>query len=83
MRILLIAAAVALTPFAASASGAPPVVQPASVQQGQPLVCHYYYYEGMVLRRPDCRTASEWNHRRIDEQRFVREFQLRALVGAD
>ena len=78
--LVLVAALGALVPLAASAEDAAPTIQPASVQKDQPLVCHYYYHEGMLIGRPDCRTADQWTHRQLDDQRFLREFQMRSLV---
>jgi len=87
MRIALSAFVAVLALSASSAVLAadtpPPTVQPVSVQQGQPLICHYYYHQGMVIGRPDCRTADQWKHRQIDDQRFLREFQLRTLAAGD
>ena len=83
MRISSIAVAAALgilAPLAASAADVPPTIQPASVQKDQPLICHYYYHEGMLIGRPDCRTADQWTHRQLDDQRFLREFQMLSLI---
>ena len=81
MRLIVLAAVLGLlAPIAASAEDAQPVMQPASVQQKQPLICHYFYHEGMVIRRPDCRTAEAWTYRRIHEQEYFREFQMGSLI---
>lgn len=83
MRINVIAVAVALgalAPLIASAADVAPTIQPASVRKEQPLICHYYYHEGMLISRPDCRTADQWTHRQLDDQRILREFQMRSLI---
>ncbi|HEX4079245.1 MAG TPA: hypothetical protein VHX61_10280 [Rhizomicrobium sp.] len=54
--------------------------QPVAVeQQTNPVVCHYFYYQGTVINQQICRTKHEWERRRFAEQRFIREFQLHAL----
>jgi len=54
--------------------------QPVAVEQpANPVVCHYFYYEGTVIHQQICRTKHEWERRRFAEQRFIREFQLHAL----
>lgn len=78
--VVLVAAFGALVPLAASAANVAPTLQPASVQKDQPLICHYYYHEGMLINRPDCRTADQWTHRQLDDQRILREFQMRSLI---
>lgn len=78
--IAVAAGLVVLAPLAALAADAAPTVQRVSVQKDQPLICHYYYHEGMLISRPDCRTADQWTHRQLDEQRFLREFQMRFLI---
>jgi hypothetical protein len=91
MHMLAAAAGLAmLTPFAALAqepAGAAqepantgqiaPMAQPIAAIKpaGNPIVCEYYYYEGTVIRRPDCRTLHQWERQRYVEQRFVEELE--------
>jgi hypothetical protein len=73
-----------LAAFAADPAAAPesvPTAQTIAVQQqDNPVVCNYFYYEGMVIKQQICRTKHEWERRRLAEQRFIREFQLHALT---
>ena len=76
MRIQLIGLATALSiaaplaAFAGEPGDATETAQPAAVeQQDNPMVCHYYYYEGMVIRKPTCRTQHEWERRRSQFQK--------------
>lgn len=74
-----------LVPAAALAQNAPnseptPTVEPSSVNpSGARLICKYYYYNGRMLPRRECRTAREWENYRYATQQNIREFQLRAL----
>ena len=78
--VLTIAALVALAaPCAAQPHDAPPAVASGGAQPGEPLICHYYYYDGSLLRRPICKTEHEWIRERIRQQADVMAFQLRAL----
>jgi hypothetical protein len=84
MRIRLIAITgglAAFVPLAAFAADPAPVAQPVSTaSQPNPVVCHYFYHEGFVIKRPDCRPQHEWDRRRLEEQRYIREFQLRSFT---
>jgi hypothetical protein len=75
--VLLPIAALAADP-ATTTPPAPPA--PATTAQAEPLSCHYYYHEGMVIKQPVCRTEREWHRLRLDEQRWFREFRMRSLT---
>lgn len=62
----------------ASATASP--TAPATAAQADPVVCHYFYWQGSLIRRPDCRTVSQWHRERLAQQRWFREFQLRSLT---
>lgn len=81
IRLIAIAAGLALSaPLAAFADNSAVTAQPVSLAtQANPVVCHYYYYEGMLVRRPDCRPQHQWDRRRLEMRRYIEEFQLRAL----
>ncbi|HEY3637336.1 MAG TPA: hypothetical protein VGK90_04225 [Rhizomicrobium sp.] len=82
MRNLLLGltAGLALVPFNVFAADPTPTAQPvAMTQQDNPVVCHYYYYEGQVLKQQVCQTQHAWDRLRLTQQRFLMEFQLRAL----
>lgn len=73
--------ALALLPLAAAAQNSVPAVRAVSTSTAtDPLVCHYYYYEGTVIRRPVCLTRHEWERQRLLQQRLIREFQQDALI---
>lgn len=59
---------------------APSVTAPSSNPAGEPLICRYYYYNGRLLPRRDCRTAKQWQRVRLDTQQNITDFQLRALT---
>lgn len=53
--------------------------QPAADKQvSDPVTCHSYDSEGMLVRG-ECHTQHEWNAKMRLEQESIREFQLRAL----
>jgi hypothetical protein len=63
----------------APASEAPPSIQPASANPaGTPLICKYYYYNGQILRRRDCRSAHEWERVRYHTQGEIVDYQIRS-----
>ncbi|HEY6577683.1 MAG TPA: hypothetical protein VIY09_00040, partial [Rhizomicrobium sp.] len=85
-HIGLVSGLAMLAPFAAfaadpaaPAADSPPPAQAASLAPSNPVVCHYFYYQGTVIKRPDCLTLHQWERRRLTEQRSIREFQQRAL----
>ena len=57
-----------------------PALQPASVAHPEPLICHYFYHEGALIRRPDCRTQREWDRIRYETQQELIDFQVRSLM---
>ncbi|HEY3778558.1 MAG TPA: hypothetical protein VGL35_10925 [Rhizomicrobium sp.] len=70
-----------LLPLAAlAANTATPAQAVPAAQNANPLICHYFYHEGDLVRRPTCHTAQEWQHQRLYQQRLIREYQQRALV---
>lgn len=44
------------------------------------LICHYSYYEGMIIRRKNCRTQREWDRLRNETQQGVSDIQIRSLT---
>jgi hypothetical protein len=79
MRMMMIAAAVALfVPAAAQAAPAPTVLS-AGVRPGEHLICQLTYHEGTVIHRPVCMTERAWIRVRIRQEADVRQFQLKAL----
>jgi hypothetical protein len=68
-------------PVAALAQDAQPAMQTAVSPTGDSsrLICHYSYYEGMIIRRKDCRTQHEWDRVRTDTQKGVYDIQIRSL----
>jgi hypothetical protein len=72
-----------LATFAAEPATAPESVPPAQAvavaQQADPVVCNYFYHEGSVIKKPTCMTKHQWERRQLEEQRYIREFQLRTL----
>lgn len=78
--IVLTAVAVLLAPVGAAANPPVPAVESAGAHPGEPLICHYYYYEGRVLPRPVCKTEHQWVRERLRAQADVSQFQLRSLI---
>ena len=71
----LLAASAALADDAAQATpGA--AVQMALADAGQARVCSFQIHEGMLLRRPVCRTAHEFESLMRMRQREINEFQV-------
>lgn len=75
-----------LTSGVAMAQNAPisepaPTIQAASANPtGAPLICKYYYYNGHMLPRRDCRTAHEWERIRYSTQQSISDFQRQSLM---
>ena len=74
---------------AAFADGARPVIaEPAVAQsvavqaapQAEPvtLTCRLVFHDGTVINNNDCRTQTEWDNKRVDQQRQITDFQNRA-----
>ncbi len=82
LRSVTLAAVLAtLTPAAAFADEASPIVRPVSTMRpGEPLLCDFFYHQGDVIRRQDCRTRAQWNRLRLETQREISEFQIRSLI---
>jgi hypothetical protein len=64
---------------------APPTVQvtaPAAAQSvpanADKLICHQVVYDGMLVRRPQCHSAHEWEARQATRQRELEQLQIRA-----
>jgi hypothetical protein len=82
--ILTLASVMAfIAPCAAQPHDAAPAVESAGARPGEALICHYYYNEGVLIRRPICKTEHEWIRVRLREQADISDFQLRALRGTD
>jgi hypothetical protein len=65
----------------APASEPAPSLEPISANPaGAPLICKYYYHNGEILRRRDCRTAHEWERLRSRNQADFANFQNRTLM---
>lgn len=80
--IAMTAGLAALVPLTALANpDAAPVIRAVStVQPGEGLVCDYFYHQGDLIRRQDCRTRAQWNRLRVETQREITEFQVRSLI---
>ena len=60
-----------------ASQGAPVAqLQMASADAGQTRVCSFQIHEGMLLRRPVCRTAHEFESLMRMRQREINEFQV-------
>ena len=80
--ILAFAAVMAfIAPCAAQPHDAAPAVQSAGANPGDALICHYYYHQGTLIRRPICKTEHEWTRTRLQAQAEITDFQLRSLRG--
>ena len=72
-------AALAEQPADQQQAGSPAAEQPAG-QTGDSVICHYYYYEGTVIKRQVCRSRSAWDRYRIQQEADISEFQMRTLT---
>jgi len=63
---------------APATEAAPSIVSAASNPTGSPLICKYYYYNGQILRRRDCRSAHEWERLRYQTQAEIIDYQIRS-----
>ena len=85
MRITILAIACGFGLVSAGAAladqpDAQPVLQKASaVSDPNPVICHTFVHEGVLLGRGVCHTRHEWDAIRFREQQSIREFQLRNL----
>ncbi|HLY05304.1 MAG TPA: hypothetical protein VKR31_06105 [Rhizomicrobium sp.] len=81
MRMIVLAAAVALlAPAAALADPPAPAIMSAGAHPGEPLICRYYYHEGQVVSRPTCKTERQWIRDRLEVEHNVRALQMRAAI---
>ena len=74
-----LAALVPLTAFA-NPDAAPVIRAVSTVHPGEGLLCDYFYHQGDLVRRQDCRTRAQWNRLRVETQREISEFQVRSLI---
>jgi hypothetical protein len=74
---LFLACAVVLLPVAAMAqeSSATPVMQKASADSEDRVICHLVGHEGGVVRGRECHTQAEWDRLMRAEQQDIR-FEL-------
>jgi 3-phenylpropionate/cinnamic acid dioxygenase small subunit len=83
MRNLIFAAissaAVSLASLAAAAEDQARL-QPAGYNPDNQMVCIYHEHEGMLLRRPDCRTAQAWATEKESKRQEFRIFQKQNLL---
>ena len=80
--ILTLASVLAfIAPCAAQPHDAAPAVETGAAHSGETLICHYYYHDGSLIRRPICKTEHEWIRVRLREQADISEFQLRSLTS--
>lgn len=88
MRSTILALACGLGLVAASAALAdqpqPPTAQPVSAvsttADPNPVICHTFIHEGIVLRARECHTQHQWDAIRFRNQEAIREFQDSSLT---
>lgn len=51
--------------------------QPAAATDSGKLVCHYNVHQGVLVRKPVCKTQSQWDRDRREDQRNFATFQMR------
>jgi hypothetical protein len=89
MRSTILALACGLGLVAASAALADqpqqPMAQPVSAvsttPNPNPVICHTFIHEGVVLRARECHTQQEWDTIRFRNQEAIREFQDSSLTS--
>ena len=80
MRMMMVAAAVALlAPAAALADPPAPAVESAGARPGEPLICQHMYYDGRIVSRAICKTEHQWIRSRHRQEAEVLQFQIKAL----
>jgi hypothetical protein len=77
---MILAVALVCAPLAALADPPAPAVESAGAHPGEPLICHYYYHEGQLIRRPICKTERAWIRYRLEQQADINQAQLRSLI---
>jgi hypothetical protein len=75
----LLAPGMALAQSAPASEPAPSLEPVSANPAGAPLICKYYYHNGEILHRRDCRTAHEWERLRSRNQSDLSDFQNRSL----
>ena len=55
-------------------------LQPAAASDQNGMICMSYYHEGMLIRRPICKTAETWASEKARTRREVLEYQERNLM---
>jgi hypothetical protein len=74
----LIAASAAFADGAQTA----PAAQPASTaNRPDPVICHSYVHEGMLLHAGECHTQKVWDRMRHDTEQEIFELQMRGMTG--
>jgi hypothetical protein len=83
MRSLLFAvaagSALSLTSLAALADDQPRM-QPAGYDPSTQMICMYQVHDGIMIKRPICRTAHGWATEKEYNRQVFRQFQMRSLV---
>lgn len=74
----LIAAGAALADNSQTAPAAQPV---AAADHPDPIICHSYVHEGMLLHAGECHTQKVWDRMRHETQEEIFELQMRGLTG--
>ena len=55
-------------------------MQPAGYDPSKEMVCIYQVHEGMLISRPDCRSALAWAAEKERKRQDFRDFQRQALL---
>lgn len=77
--LLTVAAGVFLSVSTAALAGDTTVTaQPVSTTNQDKIVCHFQAHEGGLIRRPVCKTQSEWDRERRDNERDLATYQNRS-----
>ena len=71
-------AAVALVPLTAQAEDQAQL-QPAGYDPSTQMICMYPVHEGVLIKRPICRTAHAWAAEKEHNRQQFREFQMLSL----
>jgi hypothetical protein len=83
MRILVFAAvssaALSMASFAAIADDRA-TMQPAGYDASRQMVCLYPVHEGILIKRPDCRSVHAWMAEKERKRQDFRDFQRQALL---
>jgi len=77
---MTIAATLVLSATAFAVEAQTVTAQPIAADSGDRVVCHYAVHDGVLVRKPICKTQVQWNRDRRMAQDDFATFQKRTYV---